>query len=85
MRAAKGLKVRRALVVSGCLWVVLFVLAVIITLSPAEYPDYNPLYGGPGAIPWLLLIAVGGCAVPAAALWLLLFIADTLRHAITRR
>lgn len=85
MRAAKGLKVRRALVVSGCLWVVLLVLAVIITLSPAEYPDYNPLYGGPGAIPWLLLIAAGGFVALAMVLWLLLFVADTLRHAITRR
>ena len=70
---------------SGSLWAVLFVLAVIITISPAEYPGYNPLYLGLGGIPWLLLIAVGGCAVLAAALWLLLFIADTLRHAITRR
>jgi hypothetical protein len=84
LRLAKGMKVRRALMLSGSLWVVLFVLAIVITISPAEYPDFNPLYLGLGGIPWLLLIAVGGCAVLAAALWLLLFIADTLRHAIRR-
>jgi hypothetical protein len=85
MRFAKGLKVRRAILLSGSLWAVPLILAVIITISPGPYPGSNPLYLGLGGIPWLLLIAVGGCAVLAAALWLLLFIADTLRHAIARR
>jgi hypothetical protein len=84
MRFAMGTKLRWALALSGCLWAVLLVLGAIVTMTPAEYPDYNPLFGGLGAIPWLLLIAAGGFVVLSVVLWLLMFIIDALRHGIAR-
>lgn len=86
MSVAGGRKVRTAVRISGVLWAIVLVIAGIVTLSPSPYesPSYNPLYLGLGGLPWLIVIGATGFVLVAAALWLLLFIADATRHAIRR-
>jgi hypothetical protein len=87
MGFARGLKVKSALRLSGLLWVVLFLLVAVLTTWPAEPGHDYRIYGGLGAIPWLLwllLFAAGGFLLLSFVLWLLMFVTDTIRHAIAR-
>ncbi len=80
---ARGVKVRSAVWLSGFIWIVVFIIAAIVTISPVE-DGYNPVYLGPGGIPWLLLFCAAGFLLLSFVLWLPMFVIDTIRHAIAR-
>ena len=87
MGFARGVKVKFALRLSGSLWVVLFLLVAILTTWPEEPGRDYRIYGGLGTIPWLLWLltfAAGGFLLLSFVLWLLMFLTDTIRHAVAR-
>jgi hypothetical protein len=82
MRLARGAKVKWALVVSGLLWVIPLVIACTVAGTPTvpEHPMGTNLEWGQL---YLRLIAAG-FFLTAFVSWLIAFIADAIRHALSR-